>query len=366
LVYDGQRGEASVLTKTLRKGGVAAPFDPLRRGLKGWRWLGSKTMVREWSDSEKVLIAALENESERGVKLSSQTIASYENLYRMLTAATGKDLGKSIAQAAASQRKIQKTYPLISTKKSIVTAVNGLLTRKQDVANEKAVTKWRQYQTTLRQLYSGIRDNNVETPALMEKMIDLDAVRAKAKDLAKKEFKNVKESMRHLVLLMMVDMPPKRADFGELRVHERMPHDKNVGNYVIVPEKGDVRLVLNEFKTAKSHFPIDENLPKTVADALRKSLADFPRDYVFVGRFPAGNIERMLPMTPDAYGKFVKTTFELYMGKKAGITALRRAYITQTCDPKTMTMEQLKEIAKSMGHTTTEQARYNVVTKAKK
>lgn len=314
---------------------------------------------RPWTAAEKELIDVLSTKSDGRDELSPQTITSYENLYRMLTATTGKDLGESITQANASHEKLKSKYKAVSTRKSIVTAVNALITRHPDIVDKKATTLWRGYQKSLKMLDNFHRNNNVATPALLEKTVDIKATKAKADDLGKTTFYEVRESMRHLILLMMTDMPPKRADFGELRVHTRRPRKENEGNYVVVPSTGAVTLVLNEFKTAKSHDPIKETLPKSVADALRKSLKQFPRDYVFVGRDDE-------PMKPEAYGKFVTSTFEMHTGKKAGVTALRRAYITQMVDTKTMTMEQLEAIATSMGHTTKEQTRYNLVVPAKK
>jgi hypothetical protein len=313
-------------------------------------------MKREWTAAEAKLVGAFSKPSSKDVVLSPQTVSSYENLTRMLTAATGKDVAKSISQASASYKALQSKHPMVSTRKSIVTAVNALISRKPDVASQRATTLWRGYQRTLKQLDTARRNDNRSTPELKKKMIDLEETREKAIELEKAGFVTVKDSMEHLLILMMIDMPPKRADFGALRVRKSRPHDKHDkhGNYVVVPPRGDVTLVLNDYKTSKSHGELSETIPKSVADAMRESLKAFPRDYVFIGR-------NKLEMSAAAYAEFVKATFKKHTGKVAGVTALRRAYITQTCDNKTMTLSQLEEIAQSMGHTITEQGRYNVV-----
>lgn len=311
-------------------------------------------MKREWTPAEAELVAAFAKPSPTGLVLTAETVRSYENLLRMLTAATGKDVVKSISQAAASYKSLQSNQRQVSTRKSIVTAVNALLSRAPELASPRSAALWRGYQRTLKQLDTARRNDNSATPELKAKIIDLRDTRKKAHALEARGLPSVKDSMEHLLLLMMVDMPPKRADFGALRVHTAPPREPAAGNYVIVPPRGHVTLVLNEFKTSKSHKQINEVLPATVATALRRSLAAFPRDHVFVGR-------NGLHMSAPAYAEFVKATFKKHTGKVAGVTALRRAYITQTCDPKTMTQAALQDIAKSMGHSLLEQGRYNVV-----
>jgi hypothetical protein len=152
---------------------------------------------------------------------------------------------------------------------------------------------------------------------------------------------------------MMVNMPPKRNDLGALRVHRVQPA-QDEGNYVIVTRQGDTTLVLNDYKTARKYGAMRESVPKVVAKSMRRSLRAFPRDFVFVGK----DLDKM---TDARYGQFVKDTFLKYTGKIAGVNAIRHAYITQMCNPTTMTREELKATARSMCHSIDMQAQYHVV-----
>ncbi len=153
---------------------------------------------------------------------------------------------------------------------------------------------------------------------------------------------------------MMVDMPPKRSDFGQLLVVLPPKRRPTTGNFVVVPKTGDVTLVMNDYKTAKFYNKLEETLPDNVASALRESLRMFPRAYVFTGR--EGE-----PLNDKNYAEFVKRVFKLHTGKNAGINAIRHAYITQVADHSKMTMGELKAIAKSMEHSTAMQDSYQLV-----
>jgi hypothetical protein len=265
---------------------------------------------------------------------------------------TDKSLYKSLTDAKGTYSKLQSAYPELSTRKNIVTAVNGLLSRTPTFP-DGARASWKRYLSNLAQLDAAKRDDNRATPAMKKKLIDVEETRKIARSLSK-HILTLKDSMEHVLLTMMVEMPPKRSDFGELQV-KATESSSHRGNYVVVPAKeSGVVLVLNEYKTAKAYGELREELPAMVASALRKSLSDYPREYVFVGRNGA-------KLTAAAYGEFVKRTFLKHTGKPAGVSALRHAYISQVCNPGKLTQAELKGVAASMGHSVLEQGRYQVV-----
>lgn len=290
--------------------------------------------------------------SKPGTQLSAISLATYSARLRLLMVATGKCLYKSLTEAKATYTKLQSAYPELSTRKNIVTAVNGLLSRTPTFP-DGARGAWKRYMNNLAQLDAAKRDDNRATPAMRKKLIDVEETRKIARALSKRIL-SLKDSMEHVLLTMMVEMPPKRSDFGELQV-KATESSSHSGNYVVVPAKvAGVVLVLNEYKTAKAYGELREELPSTVAAALRKSLADYPREYVFVGR-------KGKKLTAAAYGEFVKRTFLKHTGKPAGVSALRHAYISQVCNPGKLTQTELKRVAASMGHSVNEQGRYQVV-----
>jgi hypothetical protein len=125
------------------------------------------------------------------------------------------------------------------------------------------------------------------------------------------------------------------------------------GNFVYVPEVGDIKLVMYEYKTFKTYGRFVETLPKTVATALRDSLAAFPRKYVFE--------QKDEPMNEHQYGRFVVQTFKRCVKKEAGINTIRHSYITQMVDTKKMTIAEQHALAASMCHSYAMQQKYVMV-----
>jgi hypothetical protein len=253
-----------------------------------------------------------------------------------------------------------------ATRKNIVTAVNSLLTHSPSFAKQHkdATAMWRRGQRILDQLVTSMEDDNRVTDAMRAKLVDINATGEIAKQLKASldRYKGaptkaqLRDSQDYILLLLMVDVAPKRSDFGALRVLSSAPPKSHPGNYLILP-KGRGRaatLVMKEYKTAKSHGVYIEDLPPHVSDAIRDSLTLWPRKYVFVGR----NGDKL---TDKAYGEVVKSTFRRRTGKNAGVNAIRHSFISQKCNPATTTTGELKQYAKAMNHSPTTQMRYHMV-----
>ena len=308
--------------------------------------------------SDDPLIDALASSVGKVAGVSQMSIDTYRARLHRLTDATGKPLDKSLIHAAASYKVLQKKYSSPTTRKSIVTAVMSVFSHSPDFAKKhnKAWDTWKTRHRNLVQIETSIRDDNRATDDMKDTLPIIADVRVKAAELKKKTgLSKSQDSMDHLLLTMMVDMPPKRADFGDLQVLFTEPKNTG-GNYVVVPKKVSepVTLVMNEYKTAKRKGTFREEIPKSVAADLRKSLKDFPRKYVFVGRDNDN-------MTANAYSEYVKRAFFKHTGKASGVNALRHAYITQECNPGKRTIAELKQIAESMNHSVVMQATYHVV-----
>jgi hypothetical protein len=268
---------------------------------------------------------------------------------------TGKPLSASLIDAKSSYTALEKEYDSAVTRANIVYAVMAMFKYAPGFAKEHAaaVSYWMERRQELAQQESERRDNNRMTTKMQKKFIDIKATRLLVANLERKGLKTLQSSQEHLLMSMMVNMPPKRNDLGALQVYRSRPA-KDEGNYVIVPKSGDITLVLNEFKTVKKNGPLRETIPRGVAKSMRQSLQSFPRKFVFVGK----NGDEM---SDSQYGVFVKDIFQRYTGKIAGVNAIRHAYITQMCNPRTMTREELKATAKSMCHSVDMQAQYHVV-----
>lgn len=294
-----------------------------------------------------------------GGALSAMSIATYTARLQRLCAATGKPLTDTVADAAASYKAMGRNELSTATRKNIVTAVASLLSHSPAFAkaHPAAVAVWKEGQKSLHMLVSARRDENVVTPEMRSKLVDISDARRVARALKAGGLKTLQESLDHLLLLLMTDVSPKRCDFGALRVFAAAPTGAaDAGNYVVLPSRRDrtAVLVMHEYKTAKWHSAYREELPQSVAEALRASLAAFPREYVFVGR-DGGK------MTAQAYGEAVRSTFRRRMNKNAGVNALRHSYINYACTPGVQTTRELKATAHAMQHTLEEQVHYHTV-----
>ena len=86
---------------------------------------------------------------------------------------------------------------------------------------------------------------------------------------------------RHLVLALYTQLPPQRADFGEVKiVSQEQASQRGGGNcYVKSGDKKD-HIVLRHYKTAASYGRRTLPLPHDLVGVVRDSLQRFPRDYL--------------------------------------------------------------------------------------
>jgi len=143
-----------------------------------------------------------------------------------------------------------------------------------------------------------------------------------------------------LLLAFYSYLPPVRADYN--KIHLLKPKDAiPTGENYIVMDK-TYRLVLQEFKTAKTYTTIEHNLPEPLKKILDKSLSSNPRSYLFV--LP-GTGE---PRTAANFAQWAGKHLSGLLGKKTNLTAFRHAYV-QTIDYNS-SYNDLKTITNAMGH----------------
>ena len=304
-------------------------------------------------------------------KVSCESYNAYcVRLARLMEAAGEKDdLSTMLRSAKRSNDILQKKYESVVTRRNVIDAVMSVYLHNPKLAKEQstAYEAWARKQRVLRGLVQKGRENNRMTPELKAKYIDLKETRGVAEKLHKvilatgeptgklQKLSKYRLSQDYLLLLLMVDVPPKRADLGELRVVRGPQAAPKNGNYVSVPDKGQATLVLRDFKTAKKYTRIEDVLPDHVSEAIRESLSMFPRAYLFTSY--TGD----QPLSAGVYADMVKRVFKRHTGKPAGINALRHAYITQMADHGKVTLGELNAMAKSMGHSPAMQNQYQVV-----
>lgn len=148
------------------------------------------------------------------------------------------------------------------------------------------------------------------------------------------------ENPDNLLLAFYSYIPPVRADYN--KVHLLKPGDpipKNE-NYILMDK--DYKLVLQEFKTAKTYTTIEHSIPEQLKKILDKSLKDSPRSFLFVSPSTGE------PQTADRFAQWAGIHLSKVIGKKTNLTALRHAYV-HTIDYN-QSYKDLKTITDGMGH----------------
>lgn len=302
------------------------------------------------TDSE--LLANLSKDVPGLKPLSEMTVNTYVSRLQMLTATTRKSIVESVTNVKRTYTRLQVKYQSSTTRKNVLTAVLAVFSRNPDFKSIHVTDydAWQVRYKNLTLVEKARSQNNRASEKFKEAMIDIKETREIAAAMKSDGLKSKEDSMDHLLLLMMVDMPPKRSDFGALKASVKMLRS---GNFVHMPKRGKMKLVMYEYKTFKTYGRFTEDLPKNVASALRQSLADYPREYVFE--------QDNKPMNEHQYGRFVEKTFLRRVGKEAGINTIRHSYITQMVDTKKMTIAEQHVVAASMCHSYEMQQKYVMV-----
>lgn len=302
-----------------------------------------------------VMLASLWANLVKGKKaITPDTAERYRKHVGMMEKATGFALHDALTKdAAAAIKGLRKKYDNAGTMAIISHTILSLYSHTPSFASKhhESHDRWRTFAAAAAAMYRKGRDNNVVTDEIRAKTPTCAEIR---KAMAALKISSLRDSQHYLMLALSVDNPPKRRDFGALQVLRR-DLKATEGNYIVVPNgTGAVKLVLQEYKTAKKYGRFEELLADTLSDAIKKSLAAYPRKFLFVS--PSGG-----SLSDGAYSEFVRTVFKERLGKPAGVNALRHMYISEQLKNGNLTTEKKRELAKSMNHSLTLQMEYDVV-----
>lgn len=154
------------------------------------------------------------------------------------------------------------------------------------------------------------------------------ALKDKAKELNDEDY---------LIYLFYTAIPPKRADFCNLKI---FPRDaKRPGNYIIAGKK--YRLVLQDYKTSKTFGKQVFPLPDEIKEQIQK-------------------LDAILPMTENNLSKRVSSIFKKLSGKEMSINLLRHSFITHFLQTK-RSIKEKEAMALQMLHSKDLQERYDII-----
>lgn len=274
-------------------------------------------------------------------KLSRETVSSYVSKLEFARGVTGSTSFASMSEnPRRSFAKLRKHYSSDATLKQTLTAM--LAAMRATKAPRERIADWRALHAAVAKKADAAHDGVVSDFAKYACWTSIVAAERRARN----KHSTLRDSMDACLLALVTHLPPKRADYGELRVSRKRPES---GNALVMPSAGNATLVLHDFKTSKSHGVLVEKASSALTSVLRKSLERWPRDHVFVTA--SGN-----PMTPGAFGAFVKAAMSRAVGKPIGPTMLRHIYISDVAIHGSK--DSREKAAASMLHSTKEQAQY--------
>jgi hypothetical protein len=196
--------------------------------------------------------------------------------------------------------------------------------------------------------------NNVATPQVMASMPDLSKLQevAIALNTADCADSTLDGSLERLWMTIGAHVPAKRNDWSQVRIVS-----SGVGmtaNFVILPPTGCATIVLNDYKTSTKrkkgipavHTKFEELLPPVVSDALRLSLASWPREYMFI------NAQKSAPYENKGdFGNWSTKVMSRHLGGHVTIYGMRKAWAQMVADGSRYTIADKELLAKSMMHT---------------
>lgn len=250
---------------------------------------------------------------------------------------------------------IQKAYPALTTRKNVLTVILVLF-REDDVLKtpEYAATaaQWKKLHEDLTRLQIAKVKRSEPEQKQIDKYTSFEEIELKYQERKRKgSHATLKDSMRYVLLSIILHLRPKRADLGALEIYHEDDPRKTTANYIVLRTDGSSYLVMNLYKTSKYYQTVEEDMPEALVNDIQTSLRRWPRKFLFVK-------ENGDPMSNNTYSVFVKHTFEDLFGRSTGVSLLRHIYITEKLNFDDMTLEERDNEAKLMLHTSGLQQQY--------
>ena len=282
---------------------------------------------------------------------SPETLKSYECKVRSaMKVCECNAVASMVSAPEKSFRCLETHYTVKSTLKQTLTAILATIGahKKWCQSNEATRLKWRGYHSSLSKSLHAPGAKEITTK-IMAKYVCWKDILAAARRACSNPSAHLTlaDSLECVLLSLVTNVPPKRSDYGEMA----LVSDKRAacrGNCIVLRQRP--QMIIADYKTSKSYGQLVENLPKQFVDVLTKSLAAWPRDYLFVIQKTMG------PLSPDGFGSFVKRTMKKHVGKPVGVTMLRHIFVSDVVAK--LDKEGKAEMARRMLHSTAEQAGY--------
>lgn len=295
----------------------------------------------------------------RGKTESPQTAKTYVGAMNAVSRVTSApSLGHALARDYEATYRALKRASSALLPSTLKTRITGIMAAfnlceglRQDDRTGSARKFWGGIHRDMLATARAAAQANVATPAQIRNMVTLEEILTAARSLT---HETVKQSQDKVLLTLAALVPAKRADWARLRIVKSTKAVRADENGLAVTPKSTV-LVLNKYKTARTYGQHVEEILGEAADVIRVSLDAHPRTYLFTS--PA----RTNGMTNDAFATYFSGAFDRHMRKHVTIDLLRHIWVTQSVDPRRMTVGEINELARKMLHGADTQRLYFLV-----
>ena len=291
----------------------------------------------------------------------STTAGNYANRLKSLKAiCDGQQTVLAIlSDPDGSYGRIRDKAPNVNTRKNYLTLVLALFKNSEDLrlALPQQHARWRAFHDRMDGFQESKYRKHLPDQKQLMQYTSMEEIRAKYEELraAKDPHGTLQKSQELLLLSIATHLPPKRSDYGAMKVFydsEKFEDQKNILVLVSNPPGRPSYMSFGKYKAKGQPRRFDQDLPHAATRDIRDSLRRHPREYLFVNRFgaPFG--------TNDAFGKFFKRTFQNLFGRDTGTSMLRHIYITEKVNYEELDEDQKDDIAQHMLHSTRLQNKY--------
>jgi hypothetical protein len=190
----------------------------------------------------------------------------------------------------------------------------------------------------------------VKSTAEESKMPTWAEVLAMATALNNKTDKTEFDLMNCALIGCYVLFPPRRCDYANMRVVYEMPKKAETDfNYcVLMPRKS--RFIFNHYKTKKTYGQQVFDIPKPLVRLIKAWIEVNPMGWLFIKE--SGD-----PMNEERLSAHIITLSEKFIGKSAGTSQFRHAFINEMRKGDKM-LDEKAEWAIKMGHSVETQETY--------
>lgn len=311
-----------------------------------------KKTVKNDSLKEKVIAAKLKHAEENNKTIQISSILAQwvklNNLYEKMTSTKDFNNFKWVAETDKVISFVNNTWKTPNSKNAQFQAISSILS---------AFPEYKK----LYKFYSELSSKNriaITTESGENKMSESEQKSILPWSEMSKLYKKTDNIADKALIAFYTLMPPRRSkdiSLLTLATEEEEEGLENDFNYIIVDNKNrPVRVIYNQYKTAKNYGSITIEIPTSLSNILKK--------YITTNDIKPGDV-----IFPNSDGKYFKNfaqsvikVFKRVSGKRISVNLIRHSFISDFLK-KNPTTNQKKRVALHMGHSQETQSLYNKI-----